>query len=926
MKDLSFQSKVYILTTILAGAILLFANLFAIKPENLVILVVLCILASLTTIFRVEGTTARSHYSISFVIYGFTLFLLGLPASFVVITVSNLAEWIWHKQPWYISYFNTACYIVVIQASHLVYTLINPTGSLHSFQAVIGIVASMAVFTFLNHLMVGVIIWLARGQNFTESGIFDFLPLMIDLTLLCLGASLVLVWQFNPYAVMIFTIPLYLLYSTLRVPALERQTEIDQKTGLFNNRFFERQFEDELKRANRYDRPLTVIMADLDLLRNINNTYGHLAGDEVLIGVAKILKASVRDYDIVARFGGEEYAILMPETTVEQAYERANAIRHAVEQATFTVPTSVTPIRATLSLGVAGRESFYQTAKEIIHNADTALYYSKLKGRNRVFGYLNKAFIYYNDAAQMMSIQADETAFQPESSPKAYAAAASQFVKRTASSQNPEKAAAQEIVAQPEPLPHAESEPQTTSAVESVTAPAEPAWKVNLYISLLALVSGVLFAVTYKPNSKLDWLGLLLFLVIVVLTELFSIDLYVRDTAVSTSAAPMIAGFILFGPLGALILALAFALTAWFKFRGPQSRVIFNTSNQFLAGLLVTGLIKVSGQPFEAMLPWVELLFCLLAAFIVFWSTTLLVTVGMTLKTRLPFGETWKEHFSWLLPYYLTMGLVAYALIFGYKTAGLLGTVVILVPLMVVRIAQKQYVDRTRSIVNELREKNLSLEKSAEEISKLNEGLLETLSEVIDMRDPYVLGHSRQVTHYAVEIARALGLNPKQIDLIRKASLLHDVGKLGIPESILSKPARLTPDEYTVMKKHAELGAILLEKTSALRPLIPIVKYHHEFYNGNGYPEGHKGHNIPIEARIVAVADAIEAMASDRPYRKALSTSQIIEELQEHSGSQFDPQVVEAAVKLLHNEVVDVKKVNVRHKLFESSKAASEHS
>jgi diguanylate cyclase (GGDEF)-like protein/putative nucleotidyltransferase with HDIG domain len=905
----------------LAGAILLWASLLKIKPENLLFLAVLCIVAILTTIFKVEGTTVRSHYSINFVVYGFTLFLLGIPETFAVITISNLAEWIWHKERWYTRFFNTACYIVVIQASSLVYSLINPTGSLQSMQAVVGIVTAMAVFTLLNHLMVGVIIWLARGQNFTESGIFDMLPLIIDLTLLCLGASLVVVWQYNPYAVLIFLIPLYLIYSTLRVPALERQTEIDPKTGLFNHSFFERQFDDELKRANRYDRPLTVIMADLDLLRNINNTYGHLAGDEVLIGVAKIIKQNVREYDIVARFGGEEYSILMPETTVEQAYERANSIRHMVEQAMFPIPTSVTPIRATLSLGVAGRENFAQNAKEIIHNADTALYYSKLKGRNRVFGYLNETFVYYSENAQLVEILPEENPLPVESGPKNYSAAQSHFVKPETGSQPAEKSTPEEPAKLFEkPSQQASIEPKSTPLTDTdagQTAPAEPAWKVNLFIILLTILSGALFLLTYHPGSDVDWLGKLLFVAIVVLTELFSIDLYVRDTAVSTSAAPMIAGFILFGPLGILILALVFALTAWFKFRGPGSRVLFNASNQLIAGSLVTGLIWLSGGTFQEMPRWLEILICLGAAFIVYWSTTLLITVGMTLKTRLPFWETWKEHFSWLLPYYLTMGLVAYALIFGYESAGLLGTVVILVPLMVVRVAQKQYVDRTRSIVNELREKNRRLEKSADEISKLNEGLLETLSEVIDMRDPYVLGHSRQVTHYAVEVAKALGLNPKQIDLIRKASLLHDVGKLGIPENILSKPARLTRDEYAIMKKHAELGAILLEKTSALRPLIPIVKYHHEFYNGNGYPEGHKGHEIPIEARIVAVADAIEAMASDRPYRKALATPQIIDELLKHSGMQFDPQIVEIAVRLLQNEVLDIKKVIVRRKLFD---------
>jgi putative nucleotidyltransferase with HDIG domain len=148
-------------------------------------------------------------------------------------------------------------------------------------------------------------------------------------------------------------------------------------------------------------------------------------------------------------------------------------------------------------------------------------------------------------------------------------------------------------------------------------------------------------------------------------------------------------------------------------------------------------------------------------------------------------------------------------------------------------------------------------------------------------------------------IANDLGVNNKQVELIRKAALLHDVGKLGISERILAKPARLTAGEYNLMKTHPQMGADILEKSSSLIPLIPIVKHHHEHFDGSGYPAGLSGNAIPIEARIVAVADAIEAMASDRPYRKALSHEMIKAELIRNSGTQFDPQMVAIALRLL---------------------------
>jgi diguanylate cyclase (GGDEF)-like protein len=186
-------------------------------------------------------------------------------------------------------------------------------------------------------------------------------------------------------------------------------TELDSKTGLFNHTYFRKQLDSELARSNRFDRPLAVIIADLDLLRNINNTYGHLAGDEVLIGVANAMKQSVREYDVVSRFGGEEFAILLPETTLVQAYEKAEFFRKKIEEMEFTVPTSSTPIRATMSFGVAHRESFRQTSTEIVHNADLALYNSKLSGRNRTFAHANDAYydipsIRFNDLSEATGI------------------------------------------------------------------------------------------------------------------------------------------------------------------------------------------------------------------------------------------------------------------------------------------------------------------------------------------------------------------------------------------------------------------------------------------------------------------------------------------------------------------------------------------
>jgi diguanylate cyclase (GGDEF)-like protein len=384
MGSLSRITRIYIGSTWAVGFLIFLWQFQFLHFEtgNFVLFIGLAAGASFAQIFKVEGTTNRSHYAISFVFYAFTMMHLGVPAAIMVIIFSNLAEWLWHHPIWYTSVFNASCYITAIQAAFLVYRFINPGGELQTWISVVAILIGMLVYNLINHLMVGIIVWMARGENFSKSGIFDILPLIVDLTMLVMGASLNYVWNYNPYAVLLFAIPLYLIYSTLRVPALQRKVDIDQKTGIYNHTYFMQQFQNELVRANRYDRPLTVVMGDMDLLRNINNTYGHLAGDEVIKAIARIIQKSVREYDVVCRFGGEEYAILMPETSLETGYERAELIRRTVENEVFSVPLSEQKIKVSISLGVAGRESIKQSKEEILQKADAALYMSKSMGRN----------------------------------------------------------------------------------------------------------------------------------------------------------------------------------------------------------------------------------------------------------------------------------------------------------------------------------------------------------------------------------------------------------------------------------------------------------------------------------------------------------------------------------------------------------------
>ncbi len=893
MKDLSPKAKTYMFAVYAAGAAVFAWQMTTLSLSEPALLLVLCAAGSLASIYKVDGVTIRSHYSINFLIYGFTFGLLDTPSTLIVIAVSSIIEGFWHRTKWYIQTFNAACYIVVLYAASLVHAWIVPGENPKPILEIAAILTAMAVFTLLNHTMVGLIVWFARGETFRKSGVFEFLPLMIDMTLMSLGASLVIVWRQNPYGLILFLLPLYLIYSTLRVPALERQTETDSKTGLFNHGYFMQQVENELRRASRFDRPLSIIIADLDLLRNINNTYGHLAGDEVLIRIAAILREAVREYDIVARFGGEEFAILMPETDVPAAFERAEAIRQMIEQTAFIVPTSVTPIKVTISLGVAGRERFDEPAQEIIHNADTALYHSKLKGRNRTYICANQTYASFQrqpiDRLHVVPANPEEAAAGPEEVEAESYEAAEAILVPPANSGLEETAEETKSASAPVPS-HDEGNPVL----------------VNLYIGLVVVAALFLLGLAIKLRpaswevfSTFDWLALAICAIFVILAEMLAIELYVKHTTVSTSAVPILAGTLLFGVLGAFVLSATFAITAFIKYRSPFSRLLFNFGNQMIAAMVYTGLIELSGRNLLQESVLFQLLVCLVASFLVYLTTTVLVATGVSLDLHRPMLQIWKEQYAWLATSYIGMGFIAYSLIFGYKYGNLVGIVLMTAPLVLLRLSQKQHVDRTRTMVNDLHEKQRRLERTSGEIRALNNGLLDTLAEVIDLGDPYVLGHSMRVAELAEKIATRLGLHKKQVELIRSASMLHDIGKLGISPLILSKPSKLTPEEYESVKKHVVLGYALLEKSPSLRPLAPIIGGHHERYDGKGYPNGLRSREIPLEARIIAACDAIETMNSDRPYRRRMPVQDIIEELERCSGMQFDPQVVQAAVQVL---------------------------
>jgi HD-GYP domain-containing protein (c-di-GMP phosphodiesterase class II) len=189
---------------------------------------------------------------------------------------------------------------------------------------------------------------------------------------------------------------------------------------------------------------------------------------------------------------------------------------------------------------------------------------------------------------------------------------------------------------------------------------------------------------------------------------------------------------------------------------------------------------------------------------------------------------------------------------------------------------------------------NASLYKELDELFLAS---IRAIVEAVDAKDPYTRGHSGRVVEYALLIANAMELSKEELKRLEVSAILHDVGKIGIPDRILGKPGKLTFEEFAHMKRHPVLGSSIIEPIDKLKSLIPNILHHHERYDGNGYPEGLRGEEIPFFARIICIADSFDAMTTDRPYRKRKSIKTAFRELKKNSGTQFDPRLVPIFIK-----------------------------
>ncbi len=283
----------------------------------------------------------------------------------------------------------------------------------------------------------------------------------------------------------------------------------------------------------------------------------------------------------------------------------------------------------------------------------------------------------------------------------------------------------------------------------------------------------------------------------------------------------------------------------------------------------------------------------MVAALVFFFANTLPISVVIALTEGKSSRKVWSECYFWSFPYYL-VGAAAVGLVgIVNRSAGWETSLLVLPLIYWVYRSYRLYLGRL-----EAEKDRVEVEKRhVEEIASLNMRTIEALALAIEAKDHTTHTHLQRVRTYAVAVAKELNLGADEIEALRAAALLHDIGKLAVPEQIINKPGRLTPEEFEKMKVHPLVGAEILERVAFPYPVAPIVRSHHERWDGTGYPEGLAGEGIPIGARILAAADCLDALASHRQYRPALPLCEAMAKVKENSGTWFDPKVVEILEK-----------------------------
>jgi putative nucleotidyltransferase with HDIG domain len=421
---------------------------------------------------------------------------------------------------------------------------------------------------------------------------------------------------------------------------------------------------------------------------------------------------------------------------------------------------------------------------------------------------------------------------------------------------------------------------------------------------------GVIAASFASLTATHDHFGWILLAALAMLTGVFPVQIGSAEASISVADTFFIACALLFGPAPATIAVATDSLVmSLLHRRHGFQRVLFNTAAPALAMFVAakTFFAAASVGPLaQSQVPVTAVVLPLVLLAIVYFAlNSALVAVAVALESQQRLSRVWRS-FLWLATGYFGAASVAFCLVLLIQQSIFVAAIIVLPLLVVFHLTLRASFGRLDDARRHLHA-----------MDRLYLSTIETLAMAIDAKDDVTHSHVRRVQTLAMAMARAMGVTDEsELKALEAAALLHDTGKLAVPEHILNKPGGLTEAEFEKMKLHVDIGADILSLVGFPFPVVPIVRCHHENWDGSGYPNGVAGDAIPIGARILSVVDCFDALTSDRPYRKRLSDEAAMDILRERSGRMYDPAVVELFIRIRKDIVLERDDHGAQHQVM----------
>ena len=698
--------------------------------------------------------------------------------------------------------------------------------------------------------------------------------------------------------------------------SLERQAQTDPLTGLWNHRTFHERLRTELQGASVQSSPVALLMLDLDDFKRVNDVYSHAAGDQVLSGVAEILLRSVRLGDCVCRIGGEEFAIIAPSSGLADAYRLAERVQEEIARVSFGPVGSIS-----LSVGIATGPEHAANPRELIACGEVAMMTAKSRGKNGIVVFqeddlerpteagerraelrsmahlkllhgVSAKLTRLNDVTKIGATIADELrllidyhncrVFVREGDDLRVISFRGDLISSGSALDVLQTRVGEgitgHVAATGEPFLTGDASNAGIGVLIPGTRPIEESL---LAVPLLygSTVVGVIVVSKLGLNQfDPDELRLMEVLAGHASVALVNARLYEQQRREAESAKALL-------ELSSELSADTDLYAVATKLAAGAARIMHARRASMWMPAGGTGLVAccASWRSDRSVPYWGE-------------GDVLPEPIGRLFSdATAPFLLT-REELSPQVDGDVDEAVCDVEAVVTFPVGSAAGAVAVALE------SPATLDERARELLTGIAAQArlaVSNALSFEGLERTFLATVEALANALEAKDEYTSSHARWISDTSLQVGERLGLGPAELKRVQLAALLHDIGKIGIPASILLKPGPLTDEERAVLERHPELGERILAPIEQLADVRPIVRASHERYDGTGYPDGLAGEEIPLEARIISACDAYHAMTSSRPYRYALPPEEGLKRLREAAGTQFDPSVVEACLEVL---------------------------